>query len=148
MRGAGASSMRRREPFAPLGLVLLALVFLPEAGCKHAPASQLGPASKDERAHPPAAAAAPAVTTPAVRLPPEEPRFAVQVAAFDRRESAEALASRLSEQFRLQTLVAPVESHGATLYRVRLLVGSRDQADSLADTFLRKDNIKVWVVPQ
>jgi hypothetical protein len=44
-------------------------------------------------------------------------------------------------------LVAPVESNGATLYRVRLLVGSKDEADKLAETFLRTENLKVWVVP-
>jgi hypothetical protein len=86
------------------------------------------------------------VTAPA-QVPVERPRFAVQVAAFDDRPSAEALASRFSEQFGLQTLVAPVESHGATRYRVRILVGSKDDADKLALTLLRTENLRVWIVP-
>jgi cell division protein FtsN len=70
----------------------------------------------------------------------------VQVAAFGRRASAEALASRLADQFGLQTLVAPVEAHGQNLYRVRLLVGSKDQAENVANTFLRTAKLKVWIV--
>jgi len=147
MRGAGRSTLRRRQSCARLFLLLLTLLLLPVVGCKHAPASQPRPATKNAQAQPAAPAAAPAIKAPAVRVRGEGPRYAVQVAAFDRRESAEALAARLSEQFGLQTLVAPVESNGTTHYRVRLLVGSKDQADSVADTFLRKQNIKVWIVP-
>jgi hypothetical protein len=74
-------------------------------------------------------------------------RFAVQVAALNDRPSAEVLASRLSDHFGLQTLVAPVESNGATLYRVRVLVESKEEANKLADTFLRTESLKVWIVP-
>jgi hypothetical protein len=56
------------------------------------------------------------------------------------------LAYQLSEKYGLQTLVAPVEAHGGTLYRVRLLVENKDQAESLANTFLRAENRKVWIV--
>jgi ribosomal protein L16/L10AE len=49
-------------------------------------------------------------------------------------------------QYGLQALVAPVEAHGETLYRVRLLVRSKDQTDSLVTTFLRAEKLKVWIV--
>jgi cell division septation protein DedD len=78
---------------------------------------------------------------------PEGPHFAVQVEASERRADAEALASRLSEQYGLQTLVAPVEVGGHTLYRVRLLVKNKDEAKSLANTFLRTEKVNAWIVP-
>jgi cell division septation protein DedD len=139
--------VRRRQPYPQPALVLAALVLLPLAGCKHAPATQSRPVTKDVHSQQPAAEAAPAGASAPIQVPSQGPRFAVQVAAFDRRADAEALASRLSEKFGLQTLVAPVEAHGQTLYRVRLLVGNKDQADSVANTFLRTEKLKVWVVP-
>jgi hypothetical protein len=57
------------------------------------------------------------------------------------------LAAQVSEQYGLQTLVAPVEAGGETMYRVRLLVASKDEAESVADSFLRNEKLKVWIVP-
>ncbi len=138
--------LRRPQPCAQGALALAALLILPAAGCKRAPASPSRPLAEGQQSHPEAAAAADAARAP-VLVPVEGPRFAVQVAAFDNRASAEALASRLSDHFGLQTMVAPVESKGLTLYRVRLLVGSRDEADKLAETFQHTENLKVWIVP-
>jgi len=86
----------------------------------------------------PAAPARPAFTWP---------HFAVQVAAYEQRSGAEVLASRLSAETGFQTLVAPVEVQGKTYYRVRIMVETKDQADDLANTFLRTSKLKVWVVP-
>jgi len=147
MKGTGRLPKRRGQAYAQPALVLALLVLLPVAGCKHAPVNQSPPSTKDEHSQQPAAALAP-VETPAPPQPvPEGPRFAVQVAAFDRRAGAEALAYRLSKQYGLETLVAPVEVRGETKYRVRLLVKNKDQAKSLADTFLRAEKLKVWIVP-
>jgi len=139
--------LRRQQPWAKGALALTALLILPVAGCKHAPASPPRPIAKAQQSYSEAAATAHDAARAPVQVPVQGPRFAVQVAAFDDRPSAEALASRLSDHFGLQTLVAPVESNGVTLYRVRLLVGSRDEADKLAETFQHTENLKVWIVP-
>jgi len=134
---------RRRRLCIPGAPALAALALLAAAGCKHAPASP----SADQHSRPPVTTTAPDPAPVPVRLPVEEPRFAVQVAAVDNRPGAEALASRLSDHFGLQTVVAPVDLHGATVYRVRLLVGSREEAEKLAETFLNTEGLRVWIVP-
>jgi len=131
----------------PGALSLAAVVLFALGGCKHAPASPSSPIANDQQSQPPAAATASDAASAPVQVPVQEPRFAVQVAAFDDRPSAEALASRLSDHFGLQTVVAPVDTHGVTLYRVRLLAGSRDEAEKLAETFLNTEKLKVWIVP-
>ena len=146
MKGTRTLPKRRGQPYAQPALVLVLLLPLPVAGCKHAPVTQSPPSTKDEHSQQAAAAPAP-VEAPAPPHPvPEGPRFAVQVAAFDRRAGAEALAYRLSKQYGLETLVAPAEVRGETKYRVRLLVKNKDQAKSLADTFFRTEKLKVWIV--
>ena len=94
--------LRRQQPWAKGALALAALLILPAAGCKRAPASPSRPIAKGEQSHSEAAAAHDAARAP-VQVPVQAPRFAVQVAAFDDRPSAEALASRLSDHFGLQT---------------------------------------------
>ena len=141
---AGLTDLLRRLR-ASLASVLAASVLLAGAACKHAPASSPRPAANDEHSQQPATA--PAADSAPVPVPVEQPRFAVQVAAFNDRPSAEALASQLSDHFGLQTVVAPVESQGVTLYRVRLLVVSKDQAEKLADTFWNTEKLRVWIVP-
>jgi len=136
--------MRRGHRNAQSTLALALLAFLPMAGCKHAPAFQSQPSAKNDRSQQPAGA--PAGALAAAQVPSPALHFAVQVAAFDRRADAEALAARISEQYGLQTLVAPVEAEGGTLYRVRLLVASKDEADSVAQSFLRNEKLKVWIV--
>ena len=131
----------------PVASALAMLVLLVATGCKHAPAFPSPPIANDRRPQPPAAAPTPDVASAPVQVPVQEPRFAVQVAALDDRPSAEALASRLSDHFGLQTVVAPVDSDGGTLYRVRILAASKEEADKLADTFLNTEKLKVWIVP-
>ena len=138
---------RRYRLRVPGALALAAVVLLVLGGCKHAPASPSSHIANDQHSQTPAAATAPDAASAPVQVPVQEPRFAVQVAAFDDRPSAEALASRLSDHFGLQTLVAPVDTHGVTLYRVRLLAGSKDEAEKLAETFLNTEKLKVWIVP-
>ena len=147
MKGTGGLPKRRGQLYAQPALVLALLALLPVAGCKHAPATQSPPSTKDQHSQQPAAAPAPVETPAPPQFVPEGPRFAVQVAAYDRRAGAEALAYRLAKQYGLETLVAPVEVRGETKYRVRLLVKNKDQAKSLADTLLRAEKLKVWIVP-
>ena len=139
--------MWRRQPGPQSALALAAVVLFAAAGCKHAPAAPSHPIADDRRSQPPAAVAAPDAASVPVNVPVREPRFAVQVGALDNRPSAEAWASELSDHFGLQTVVAPVDTNGVTLYRVRLLVGSKDEAEKLADTFLNTEKLKVWIVP-
>jgi hypothetical protein len=146
MKGTGTLPKRRGQPYVQPALVLALLVLLPVAGWKHAPPLQSRPLTQDEPSQQPAAAPAPVEAPAPPQSVAEGPRFAVQVAAFDRRAGAEALAYRLSKQYGLETLVAPVEVRGETKYRVRLLVKNKDQAKSLADTFLRTEKLKVWIV--
>ena len=145
MKCAGTPPMRRGYCKAHSTLVLALLALLPTAGCRHAPAAQSQPSAKNDRSQQPAAAPAGALAP--FQVPPPSPHFAIQVAAFNRRADAEALAAQISEQYGLQTLVAPVEAGGATMYRVRLLVASKDEAESVADSFLRNEKLKVWIVP-
>jgi len=149
MLGTGTLLKPRGRPYTRTVLGLAFLLLLPLAACKHPPATQLQPVAKDEHSQQPAAAAAPAAPAAAsapVQVPSPGLHFAVQVAAYDRRASAEALASQLAEKYGLQTLVAPVEAPGGTLYRVRLLVENKEQAENLANTILRAENRKVWIV--
>ncbi len=146
MKGAGTPRKQRGQSHAQPALVLALLVLLPVAGCKHAPAPPSQPSEKEEQAQQPAAAPAPVEAPAPPRYVLGGPHFAVQVGAFSKRANAEALASRLSEQYGLQTLVAPVEARRKTLYRVRLLVENKNQAKSLANNFLRTVKLKVWIV--
>ena len=139
--------VRRHQPRVRAALAFAALVLVAASGCTHAPASPSGPITNDQLSQPPAAVTVPDAASAPVEVPVQEPHFAVQVAALDDRPSAEALASRLSDHFGLQTVVAPVDARGVTLYRVRLLVRSKDEADKLAETFLNTDKLKVWIVP-
>jgi cell division septation protein DedD len=88
-----------------------------------------------------------AVKIPAETVSPLRPHFAVQVAAFDQRAPAERLAARLSDEFGYQTMVAPVELGGKTLFRVRILVRTKDEADNLANTLASKAKVRAWVDP-
>ena len=146
MKETGTLGKQRGQPLALLALVLTLLMLLPSAGCKQASAPPSRPSEKGEHSQPPATAPAPVEARAPAQSVPEGPRFAVQVAAFEGRADAEALAYRLSEQYGLQTLVAPVEVCGDTLYRVRLLVRNKNEAKRLAKTFLRRDKLEVWIV--
>jgi len=139
-------TLMRRRPVARVAALALVLMLLPAGGCKHSRANPSQPLTKDERSQQ-SAIADPDPAPDLVPVRTEVPHFAVQVAAFDRRDSAEALASRLSGQLGFQTLVEPVEVRGVTFYRVRLLVENKDQADSVASSFLRNEKLKVWIVP-
>ena len=123
---------------------LLAALAIP--GCQNG--SQPAPKSSTQSASSPR----PAPPTVAKEVLPESvgslrPHFALQVAAFNERSDAERLAARLSDEYACQTLVAPVELDGKTLFRVRMLVQTRDEAQSLADALSSKAKVKPWIDP-
>jgi ketosteroid isomerase-like protein len=86
-------------------------------------------------------------TTPpetSVKVP--RARFAVQLGAFLKRPSAEALAKRISSRYQRETLVAPWEVNGRTVYRVRILVETEAEAESLSARIGRERKLKTWIV--
>ena len=136
--------MRRSHCNAHSTLVMALLALLPTAGCRHASANRSETSAQNGRSQ--QSASAPAGALAPVQDSSRGPHFAVQVAAFNRRADAEALAAQVSEQYGLQAWVAPVEAGGQTMYRVRLLVRSKDEAQSVAESFLRNEKLKVWIV--
>ena len=86
-------------------------------------------------------------------IPPEtsvevpRARFALQVGAFLKRANAEALAKRISSRYQRETLVAPWEVNGRTVYRVRILVETEAEAESLSARIGREQKLKTWIVP-
>jgi hypothetical protein len=57
------------------------------------------------------------------------------------------LAAELSSRYHADTSVAPVVAGGRTLYRVRVLVEKKADADALAAALQRNQKLKAWVVP-
>jgi cell division septation protein DedD len=120
------------------------------------PAAQPPPEPQPPVAPQPPATAEPPVSSqpPAAPQPPVPagegkslvPRFAVQVSAFENRARAEALSAELTRRYQQPFLVAPVKVHNTTLYRVRILVETENDAEALALTLLRNQKIKVWIV--
>jgi hypothetical protein len=87
--------------------------------------------------------AAPVTTTTTLAAPL---RFAVQVGSYDKAE-ASLLALRFSERYHLPVLTTPAQVGNRTLYRVRILVGTKPEAEALALSLLRDDHISAWVIP-
>lgn len=78
--------------------------------------------------------------------PQPQPHFAVQVGAFPDRARAEVMASHLSTLYQQEIMIAPIEVRGKTLYRVRFLVGTKADAEVLANSMLREQRLKTWIV--
>lgn len=77
----------------------------------------------------------------------ETPRFAVQVGAFEHRASADALSLQLADRYKKPVLTAPTLSENRTLYRVRILVRTKAEADALALLISHNEKLETWVVP-
>lgn len=76
---------------------------------------------------------------------PQQRRFAVQVAAYESRTQAEALAQRLSAHHELVT-VSPADIDGKVYYRVRIPTKTGADADRLAVSLRRELGVEAWVV--
>ena len=74
------------------------------------------------------------------------PRVAVQVGAFESQGRAEALARELTARYRYATLVSPLAVGGKVLYRVRISVATRSEANALSARLLRERRLKAWIV--
>ena len=122
-----------------LGFALLAALL--EVSCGNSPPHPSPPPSA-----PPTAMKEPASTTAAPQ-PPTPFHFAVQGGAFAKRANAEALSLQLSGKYKRTTLVTPVEVHGRTLYRVRILVETKADAETLAASLARDDKLSGWIIP-
>ena len=71
-------------------------------------------------------------------------RFAVQVGAFDKAQ-ADLSALRFSGRYHRPVLTTPTQVGNRTLYRVRILVGTKPEAQALALSLLRDEHISAWV---
>jgi len=78
---------------------------------------------------------------------PYRPAFAVQVGAYADRAFAEALASRLAARYQTPPILSPVEVGGKTVYRVRIPVSTKAEAEALADRLRGEEKSQVWIVP-
>jgi hypothetical protein len=117
------------------GLLLLALWLFPSI-LRFVESGRATAASRGE-------AAAPVATTTTLAAPL---RFAVQVGSYDKAEAG-LLALRFSERYHLPVLTAPAQVGGRTLYRVRILVGTKPEAEALTLSLLRDDHISASVIP-
>ena len=86
-------------------------------------------------------------TPPETSAEVQRARFAVQLGAFLKRPSAEALANRISTRYQREALVAPWEVNGRTVYRVRVLVETETEAEALSARIGREQKLKTWIVP-
>lgn len=73
-------------------------------------------------------------------------RFAVQVAAYEDRQEAVALAKQLTSEYGYTALIDPLQVRGKTIYRVRVRVGSESEAEALAERLRREQNLDTWIV--
>jgi type II secretory pathway predicted ATPase ExeA len=115
------------------GLLLLALWLSPSI-LRFVESGRTRAASTAEPAAPVAI-----VTTLAAPLP-----FAVQVDAFDK-EEASPLALRVSERYHRPVLTTPTQVGNRTVYRVRILAGTKPEAEALALRLLRDEHISASV---
>jgi type II secretory pathway predicted ATPase ExeA len=86
--------------------------------------------------------AAPVAATAALAAPLY---FAVQVGAFDKAK-ADLLALRFSGRYHRPVLTTTAQVGNRTLYRVRILVGTKPEAEALALSLLRDDHISAGVI--
>jgi cell division septation protein DedD len=119
-------------------LRLILLVVLCEVVCGCQPKSKSAPSKSPSAPDQPK-------TLPSVVN--ETPRFAVQVGAFEHRARADALSVRLADRYKKPVLTVPTLSDNRTLYRVRILVGTRAEADALALILSRNEKLETWIVP-
>lgn len=122
-----------------LGFALLAALL--GASCGNPPPHPSPPPSA------PATAAKEPASQPVAPQPPTPFHFAVQGGAFAKRANAEALSLRLSGKYKRTTLVTPMEVRGKTLYRVRILVETKADAEALVASLARDDKLSAWIVP-
>ncbi len=76
-----------------------------------------------------------------------QPRFAVQVGAYQSRGDADALAEELRSRYHVETLVTPLYIVSQTLYRVRVPVGTKADAEALAARIVRAEGLWTLVLP-
>jgi cell division septation protein DedD len=92
---------------------------------------------------PPASATGPVEPmTPSVA-----PAFAVQVGAFENRQTAEVLARRLNATYKHDVVVSPLQTRGAMVYRVRIPVATEEEARELARQLAAEQSVQTLIVP-
>src|SRR5580692_5134820 len=64
-----------------------------------------------------------------------------------RGQHRQVISLRFSERYHLPVLTAPAQVGDRTLYRVRILVGTKPEAEALTLSLLRDDHISASVIP-
>lgn len=72
--------------------------------------------------------------------------FAVDTGPFPNSTQAQGVAKWGWDYFRAQPMVIPVRGQGRTVYRVRLLVETREKADTLANAIFHDNNLQAHVL--
>ena len=93
------------------------------------------------------APAKPAPPQPAAEGAPPVKNYAVDAGIFREKSNAESLAKRIWNRHQAQAMITPIQLHGQTLYRVRLLVESQQKAQTLTTSLLQEENIQASVHP-
>jgi hypothetical protein len=75
------------------------------------------------------------------------PHFAVQVGAMGDRTQADQLALQLANRYKKQVLIQPTKVGEQTLYRVRILVETKPEAEALALVLRREQHLRGFIVP-
>lgn len=111
---------------------------LPIATPAPVPPAAAQPEEPPARATPPVEPAAP---------PPAQPAFAVQVGAFESRQTAEVLARRLNATYQHDVVVSPLETRDMMVYRVRIPVATEAEARELARRLSAEQSLQTLIVP-
>jgi cell division septation protein DedD len=121
-----------------LGFLLLAASLA--IGCRSTPA-------------PESRSSAPETPAQKLEMPPlvagttTRPHFAVQVGAMGNRTQADQLALQLANRYKKQVLIQPTKVGEHTLYRVRILVETKPEAEALVVALRREQDLKAFIVP-
>jgi cell division protein FtsN len=74
-------------------------------------------------------------------------RYAVDAGLFRDPANASGVVARLPAQFKPQAQITPVKMQSGTLYRVRIIVEDKDEADALAQALLTQQKLQAVVTP-
>ncbi len=139
--------MRLRELFAPGCTLLVASLLVPNAsGQDPNPRLAITESPRNASASQPESVKSDRRSEPIIVETVLQPRFAVQVGAYQTRGNAEALAQELHSRYQFETLVTPLYIATQTLHRVRVPVGTKAEAEALAARLTREVKLRTWVL--
>jgi len=99
------------------------------------------PAPKSPHATKPAPA-----SKPPVQAAPFQGRYAVDAGSYTIRSNAERLASEMPQKYQPRTTITPVKVHDKLFYRVRIVVATKAEADTLSAQLLQKEKVHAVIL--